>query len=94
MNGRQESQCGPYRLGRLLGSGGMGAVYLGERSDGEIQQKVAIKLLRAGAGGPGRRERFLQERQILANLDHPSIARVIDAGHAGDGQPYLVHGIY
>jgi serine/threonine protein kinase len=75
---------------RLLGSGGMGAVYLAERSDGEIRQKVAIKLLHAGADRPGRRERFLNERQLLANLNHTYIARVIDAGHTGHGRPYLV----
>src|SRR5438270_2953922 len=82
--------CGPYRLIRLLGSGGMGAVYLAERSDGEIQQKVAVKVLRAGADRPSWRDRFLRERQLLANLNHPFIARVIDAGHTGDSQPYLV----
>jgi tetratricopeptide (TPR) repeat protein/predicted Ser/Thr protein kinase len=87
---RQLNDCGPYRLIRLLGSGGMGAVYLAERSDGEIQQQVAIKVLRAGADRPAWRDRFLKERQLLANLNHPSIARVIDAGHAADGQPYLV----
>lgn len=83
--------CGPYRLVRLLGSGGMGAVYLAERRDGEIQQNVAIKLLRAGADRrPAWRERFLRERQLLANLNHPSIARLLDAGHTTDGLPYLV----
>lgn len=84
------SYCGPYRLIRLLGSGGMGTVYLAERSDGEIQQKVAIKLLRADADRPAWHERFLRERQLLANLNHPSIARVMDAGHTSDGRPYLV----
>ncbi len=87
---RQLSHCGPYRLVRLLGSGGMGSVYLAERSDGEIQQKVAVKVLRAGADRPAWRGRFLKERQLLASLNHPSIARVIDAGHAADGQPYVV----
>ncbi len=84
------SQCGPYRLVRLLGSGGMGSVYLAERSDGEIEQKVAVKLLHARSNRPAWRDRFLKERQLLATLNHPSIARVVDAGHAGDGQPYLV----
>jgi predicted Ser/Thr protein kinase len=82
--------CGPYRLVRLLGSGGMGNVYLGERTDGEIRQRVAIKLLRAGSHEPGRRERFLNERQILASLNYASIVRVLDAGHTPDGRPYLV----
>jgi tetratricopeptide (TPR) repeat protein len=83
--------CGPYRLVRLLGSGGMGSVYLAERRDGEIERKVAVKLLRSDAGDrPAWRDRFLRERQILAYLNHPSIARLFDAGHTSDGQPYLV----
>jgi serine/threonine protein kinase len=82
--------CGPYRLVRLLGSGGMGAVYLAERRDGELEQKVAIKLLRADADRPAWRERFLRERQFLAYVNHPSIARLLDVGHAEDGRPYLV----
>ena len=82
--------CGPYRLVRLLGSGGMGAVYLAERRDGEIEQKVAIKFLRADADRPSWRDRFLQERQLLAYLNHTSIARLLDAGHTDDGRPYLV----
>ena len=89
-NGREPSACGPYRLIRLLGSGGMGAVYLAERSDGEIQQKVAVKLLRADAHRAAWRARFLKERQLLASLHHPSIVHVIDAGHTDDGRPYLV----
>ena len=82
--------CGPYRLVRLLAKGGMGAVYLGERTDGEIQQNVAIKLLNADEQRPGWHERFLRERQLLASLNHPSIVRVFDAGQSSDGQPYLV----
>jgi tetratricopeptide (TPR) repeat protein/predicted Ser/Thr protein kinase len=81
--------CGPYRILRLIGEGGMGAVYLAERTDGEIQHQVAIKLLRAGAAGPWR-TRFLQERQVLASLQHPSIVHVLDAGHTTAGRPYLV----
>ncbi|WP_321472284.1 serine/threonine-protein kinase [uncultured Paludibaculum sp.] len=81
--------CGPYRLIRLLGSGGMGAVYLAERTDGEIQQSVAIKLLRAGHDLAWRAG-FLREREILASLNHPSIVRVKDAGHTHTGQPFLV----
>jgi tetratricopeptide (TPR) repeat protein len=68
----------------------MGTVYLGERRDGEIEQKVAIKLLRADADRPAWRDRFLRERQLLAYLNHPSIARLFDAGRTEDGQPYLV----
>ena len=82
--------CGPYRLESLLGSGGMGSVYLAERVDGEVAQRVAIKLLRPGADSPRLRDRFLAERQILANLSHPHIAKLLDAGHREDGQPYLV----
>jgi serine/threonine protein kinase len=88
--GQQPIHCGPYRLVQLLGSGGMGAVYLGQRSDGEIQQKVAVKLLDYGGYDPTRRDRFLKERQLLASLNHPSIVRVFDAGHTEDGRPYLV----
>jgi tetratricopeptide (TPR) repeat protein len=89
-DGPKPDSCGPYRLMRLLGSGGMGAVYLAERSDGEIQQRVAVKLLRADAHRPAWRARFLKERQLLASLHHPSIVHVIDAGHTDDGRPYLV----
>ncbi len=85
---RAGSRCGPYRLLRLLGSGGMGAVFLAERDDGEIQQSVAIKLLRRNPYNTFK-ERFLRERQILASLSHPNISRLLDAGHA-EGQPYLV----
>ncbi len=81
-------RCGPYRLVRLIGRGGMGAVYLAERADGEVTQQVAVKLLRPGADYL-ERERFLQERQILATLAHPNIARLLDAGHLEDGQPFL-----
>jgi tetratricopeptide (TPR) repeat protein len=81
-------RCGPYRLLELAGRGGMGAVYLAERADGEVSQRVAVKLLPVGAG-EFQRERLLHERQILASLSHPNIARLLDAGHLGNGQPYL-----
>jgi len=87
---RELGYCGRYRLVRLLGSGGMGAVYLGERTDGEIQQKVAVKLLSAIGDQRVWRDRFLKERQLLASLNHPSIVHAIDAGHTDDGRPYLV----
>jgi len=83
-------RCGPYRLVKPLGRGGMGAVYLAERVDGEVEQRVAVKLLRYGDAEPAFRGRFLRERQILAGLTHPGIARLLDAGHTADGQPYLV----
>lgn len=82
--------CGPYRLIELLGTGGMGSVYLAERRDGEIEQKVAIKLLRSDSSLPAWRDHFLIERQRLADLDHPAIARLLDAGHTADRRPYLV----
>ncbi len=81
---------GPYRLVRMIGRGGMGTVYLAERSDGEVEQRVAVKFLRWSRYDPVIRDRFLQERQILATLGHPGIARLLDAGHTADGQPYLV----
>src|SRR5260370_1169676 len=87
---RDLGTCGPYRLVRPLGSGGMGTVYLAERTDGEIQQRVAVKHLRADSDRLAFRNRFLKERQFLASLNHPSIVHVIDAGHTDDGRPSLV----
>ncbi len=69
-------RCGPYRLTDLLGRGGMGAVYLAERVDGELAHRVAVKLLRPGADTRQLRQRFLAERQILATLSHPNIALI------------------
>jgi len=80
---------GPYRLVRLLGLGGMGAVYLAERVDGEFERRVAIKLMRAGPVADEAVRRFRRERQIMARLDHPRIARLLDGGVADTG-PYLV----
>jgi tRNA A-37 threonylcarbamoyl transferase component Bud32/tetratricopeptide (TPR) repeat protein len=88
--GRSDLNCGPYRLGEVLGRGGMGTVYSAERVDGEVRQRVAVKLLRPGVHDPHVRQRFLAERQILAALSHANIARLLDAGHREDGQPYLV----
>ena len=82
---------GPYRIVAELGCGGMGVVYLCERADGEFERKVAIKVLRAGLGaGPNLTQRFHVERRILASLDHPNIARMLDGGVTADGLPYLV----
>jgi serine/threonine-protein kinase len=81
---------GPYRVLRLLGSGGMGMVYLAERADGQFDQKVAIKLGRHRLVDPQTEMRLKSERQILANLDHPNIARLFDGGTTSDGVPYLV----
>jgi tetratricopeptide (TPR) repeat protein len=79
---------GAYRLLQLLGTGGMGSVYLAERSDGAFAKHVAVKLLSA-ALLPSR-DRFLREREYLARLDHPNIARLLDAGATTDHVPYLV----
>ena len=81
---------GPYRLVRRLGEGGMGEVFLAERSDGEFEQKVAIKRIRAGLDSQAIADRFLRERQILARLDHPGIAHLLDGGSTDDGDPYFV----
>ncbi len=83
-------RCGPYELLDPIGEGGMGAVYRARRRDGEVEQEVAIKLLRHRITNANMEERFLQERQILANLSHPNIARMLDAGRTAEGQPYLV----
>lgn len=83
-------RLGAYRIVRKLGSGGMGDVYLAERADDEYQQQVAIKLVRAGAFTPQVQGRLRTERQILAQLQHPNIARLLDGGRAPDGTPYLV----
>ena len=84
-----ERQLGPYRVLELLGQGGMGAVYLAERDDEEYRTRVAIKLIR-GFPEAAALERLRRERQILADLAHPHIARLLDGGSTEDGQPYLV----
>ncbi len=80
---------GAYRLLSVLGTGGMGAVYLAERSDGQFVQRVAVKMMRAGPLGEEAVRRFRRERQILAWLNHPNVARLLDGGVADVG-PYLV----
>lgn len=87
--GRAGSEIGPYRLLRPLGEGGMGEVWLAERCDGLYQRQVALKLLRSGVADPGLRQRFGRERQILARLQHPHLAQLLDAGVDRHGQPYL-----
>ncbi len=86
---KAESMIGPYKLDRLLGEGGMGQVWLARRADGLYQRRVALKLLRPGLADPNLRQRFTRERQILARLGHPHIARLLDAGISTDNQPYL-----
>jgi len=83
-----QREIGPYRLLRLLGEGGMGVVYLAERTD--IGGKVAIKLLRDAWLSPMRRQRFEIEQHTLAELNHPSIARIYDANVLEDGTPWFV----
>ena len=86
---RQGQRVGAFVIVRPLGHGGMGAVFLGRRADGVVRQTVAIKVLSAHAAAQSR-ARFEQERQILADLDHPNIARLLDGGDLPDGRPYLV----
>ncbi|MFN7938974.1 MAG: serine/threonine-protein kinase [Bryobacteraceae bacterium] len=83
-------RLGVYRLLREIGAGGMGSVYLAERADGQFQHQVAVKLLRLPFPSDSLRERFRQERQILAGLHHPHIAQLLDGGDTGEGTPYLV----
>jgi serine/threonine protein kinase len=80
---------GAYRAEELLGHGGMGAVYLARRANAEFEQRVAIKTIRAGFESPELVERFRREREILAQLDHPGVARLIDGGSGPNGIPYV-----
>ncbi len=81
---------GPYRIERLIGAGGMGAVYLGTRADGAFEQRVAIKVVKRGMDTEEILRRFRAERRTLANLNHPNIAVLHDGGSLPDGRPYLV----
>jgi len=83
-------QIGPYRVERELGRGGMGVVYLASRADQQYRKQVAIKLLRPSHDGDHIFRRFQNERQILANLEHPNICRLLDGGVTADGEPYIV----
>jgi serine/threonine protein kinase len=83
-------RLGPYQVTELLGMGGMGEVYRAFRADDQYQQQVAIKLVRAGQDSALVLTRFKNERQILASLDHPNIARLLDGGTTQEGVPYLV----
>ena len=84
------THLGPYKVEAIAGHGGMGAVYRATRDDAEFRQQVAIKLVRVVAESPDSLRRFRQERQILARLSHPNIARLLDGGSTPEGVPYLV----
>ena len=81
---------GPYRLEALIGAGGMGEVYLAQRNDQQYEQKVALKLVRAGYRNSQIMTRFRMERQVLARLSHPNITQLLDGGIDDAGRPYLV----
>jgi serine/threonine protein kinase len=87
---RGGERVGAYVIVRELGCGGMGTVYLAERADGQFEKQVAIKILNLGADTAEILRRFRAERQILARLDHPNIARLLDAGTTDDGLPYFI----
>ena len=81
---------GPYRIGQEIGRGGMAVVYLGSRADGVFQKQVAVKLIKRGMDTAAVVERLRRERRILAALDHPYIARLLDGGATPEGLPYIV----
>jgi eukaryotic-like serine/threonine-protein kinase len=83
------SHVGPWRITSQLGAGGMGVVYCAERDDGQFEQTVALKVLRRGMDTESILARFHRERQILAGLEHPSIARLVDGGMTDDGLPWF-----
>ncbi len=83
------ARLGPYRVVRVLGYGGMGAVYLAERADGVFEKKFALKVLRGGVDSEAAVQRFREERQMLAQLEHPNIARLHDGGITEDGLPFF-----
>ena len=87
MEGRR---LGAFEILREIGRGGMGTVYLARRVDGVFEQQVAIKVVTPGTAGPEVTHRFRQEREILASLDHPNIARLYDGGSTEEGWPYFV----
>ena len=86
---RSGERIGPWRIVAPLGRGGMGEVFLAERADGAFERRVALKLLKRGLDSEEIVARFLAERRILARLDHPGIAQLVDGGLAPDGRPYF-----
>ena len=89
-NARMGERIGAYRIVGLLGTGGMGHVFKAVRDDDQYRAEVAIKLMRADVSSPLSEQRFKTERQILAGLDHPHIARMLDGGTTDSGSPYVV----
>jgi len=83
-------QIGHYTITSILGEGGMGSVFLAERTDGEFEHQVAIKFLRGGFYSSTMRDRFSREKQILARLNHPNIAGLLDGGITDEGVPYMI----
>ena len=90
--GDQPAQIGSYKIVRELGRGGMGVVYLALRNDDVFQKIVALKVIGGALDASDRDavQRFKQERQLLAGLDHPNIARILDGGNTADGRPFYV----
>ncbi len=88
--GLEDTTIGAYHLLRRIGAGGMGSVYLAERADGTFERRVALKVVKRGMDSESVLRRFEQERQILARLNHPNIAGLLDGGMTGDGRPYFV----
>ncbi len=86
---RVGERVGAWRLERKIGAGGMGAVYLAVRADGHFEQRAAVKLLRLGVDSPQLVERFRRERQVLAQLEHPGVAHLVDGGVTDEGLPYI-----
>src|SRR4029453_5319211 len=86
----EAAHIGAYRIVRELGRGGMGTVYLGERADAQFEMRVAVKLIKRGMDTDAVLQRFRHERQILAGLEHPTIARLLDGGTTDEGLPYFV----
>ena len=84
------ARLGVFEVIEPIASGGVGRVYRGRRADGLFEQTVAVKVLLADAGSPAARERFRIERRVLARLEHPGIARILDGGVTDDGRPYFV----
>src|SRR5687768_2231789 len=87
---RRGERLGPWRVLAPLGSGGMGDVWEARRDDGAYEARVAIKVLRGGTDSGLLLEHFAQEQRLLARLNHPNIARLLDAGRTADGRPYFV----